>query len=135
MYNTKQRETLSEYLKHHHDKLFTAEELCEKMNNKDISKSAVYRNLAELEKQGKVQKATQNGSRKAYYQYLDNDKCKDHIHLACIHCGKTQHLNCEETKLIADSVKSNANFFVNNENTIIYGLCKNCKLKEKPNEA
>jgi len=134
MYNTKQRETLSEYLQKHHDKLFTAEELCCQMEKYQISKSAVYRNLAELEKQGKVQKATQNGSRKAYYQYLDSKACKNHIHLACTHCGKTQHLNCLDTQKIAESVKTNANFFVNNENTIIYGLCKNCKSKENKNE-
>ena len=131
MYNTKQREILLNYLNKHHHKLQTAEEISSSLKNENISQSAVYRNLADLEKLGKVRKVIQNGSRKACYQFVDCSNCKGHIHLSCTCCGRTTHLDDADTRLITNNVKSNANFLVS-ESTIIYGICKNCS-KQKEN--
>ncbi len=129
MYNTKQREILLNYLNSHHDKLQTADEISASLRNENISQSAVYRNLADLEKLGKVRKVILDGSRKACYQFVDCSTCKGHIHLSCTKCGKTAHLDDADTKLITSNVKTNADFLVSDDK-IIYGMCKNCSKKE-----
>ena len=64
-YNTKQRQTLLEYLCMHPDTKFTAKALTDALRDKNISQSAVYRNLSELEREGRVRKSMSHGSREA----------------------------------------------------------------------
>ena len=131
MYKTKQRELIMNYLNKHQDKLFCAEDISLALRNQNISPSAVYRNLAELKNMGKLRQTTQRGSRKIFYQFLDNNNCKGHIHLSCINCGHTSHLDDSAAKLITQKVKLAENFDIDKDDTVIYGICNNCKEKTK----
>ena len=55
-YKTKQRDVILKFFEKNHDKNFTVTEIFENVKNENISLSAIYRNLAELEKAGKVRK-------------------------------------------------------------------------------
>lgn len=125
-YNTKQREILLDFFNKNHDKSFSAKEIASMLDGMNISVSAVYRNLSELEKNGKVRKTSKNGSRDAYYQYVDCEDCKGHLHLSCTKCGSTTHLDDNQTKILLDVVASNANFNIDKNSTVLYGLCKKC---------
>ena len=125
-YNTKQREILLKFFNKHHDSTFSAYDLAGNLKHYGISLSAIYRNLSELEKAGKVKKVTKNGSRKAYFQFVDCDDCKGHLHLSCIRCGKTSHLDDKNSSLIVKNVLNNANFNVDKASTVIYGVCADC---------
>lgn len=125
-YKTKQREILINFFENNHDKCFSAEEIAKELNNTNISVSAVYRNLSELEKDGKIRKITKNGTIKSFYQFVDCDECKDHLHLTCIQCGKTSHLDINESAVIAKNILKNARFNIDKNNTILYGLCDKC---------
>lgn len=128
-YNTKQREILLDFFNNNKDTLFSADEIAQKLQNSDISKSAVYRNLCELEKSGKVRKSAKSGSRKAYYQFVDCDDCHNHLHLSCTKCGKTSHLDENRTKNLEKMLES-LNFNIDKNSTVLYGLCEECENKE-----
>ena len=130
MYNTKQRELILDYLNKHKDKLFCAEDITNALKAQNISQSAVYRNLADLAKLGKLRQATQKGSRKTFYQYLDCKSCKGHLHLSCLSCGKTSHLNDEETAIITKRIQTSQDFDVDKNDTVLYGICNKCKEKK-----
>ena len=132
MYNTKQRELILNYLNSHKDKLFCAEDITNALKAQNISQSAIYRNLAELKLEGKLRKTPVSNSRKTFYQFVDCESCKGHLHLSCLNCGKTSHLDDKETAQITQSILSSSNFDVNKDNTVLYGICNKCK--EKKNE-
>lgn len=125
-YETKQREILFEFFKKNKDKNFSAEQIFEELKNENISLSAIYRNLSELEKNGSVRKVLKSGSRTAFFQFVDCDECKNHIHIMCSHCGKASHLTDEESKIFANQLLKDENFNLNIKDTVLYGTCKNC---------
>lgn len=61
-----------------------------------------------LEAQGKVQRLTKGGSRRAYYRYKAASECTDHLHLSCEKCGKTYHMPLGATNRLIDNVKQNS---------------------------
>ena len=126
LYSTKQREILLNFFSKNPDKNFSAEEIAKQLKNQDISLSAVYRNLSELEKMGKVRKTAKSGSRKSFFQYVDLDDCKGHLHLSCKECGKTLHLDDNSANILVQNILKNANFNVDKDSTILFGICKNC---------
>ena len=128
-YNTKQREILLDFFNNNRDTVLSADEIVEKLKNNNISTSAVYRNLSDLEKNGKLRKTSKSGSRKAYYQFVDCDDCNGHLHLSCTKCGKTTHLDDDKAKLISKMLE-NSNFNIDKNSTVLYGTCENCKNKE-----
>ena len=127
-YNTKQRQMLSEFLKANPDKSFSADQIAEKFSGL-ISLSAVYRNLSALEKAGVIGVSAKSDTKKKYYRYLADDKCRDHLHISCVSCGKTFHIDEKTTQNIINSVKENSEFFIDSSQTVFYGKCKNCSSK------
>lgn len=127
LYSTKQREILLNFFSENPDKNFSAEEIAEQLKDQEISLSAVYRNLSELEIAGKVRKTAKSGSRKSFFQYVDLDDCKGHLHLSCKECGKTLHLDDESATVLVQNVLKNANFCVDKDSTILFGICENCE--------
>ncbi len=130
-YNTKQRRTLLDHLAEHADESFSARGLAEAIGDKDISVSAVYRNLAQLEKQGGVRRINQIGSREAYYQYSNAAKCRKHLHLACARCGRTFHMDVASTDELIRAVSGKTGFEVDRSSTVLYGICEKCRGKQE----
>ncbi len=126
MYNTEQRTILLTFLSKNPDKVFSTKEIASHLEDKNISLSAVYRNLAELESDGKIKRIAKSGSRESFYQYFDTKACKNHIHLSCKKCGKIFHLEEEQTELLAKELKEADGFELNLADTTLYGICKKC---------
>ncbi|MBQ2581742.1 MAG: transcriptional repressor, partial [Ruminococcus sp.] len=66
VYTTKQRTLLLELLRSHADETLSAEEIAKMLGSEGVSISAIYRNLAALESEGKLQRVTKGGSRRVY---------------------------------------------------------------------
>lgn len=126
-YTTRQRTLLLDYLSSHADDTFCVDSICSHLSSQGVSRSAVYRNLAALEAQGKVQRLTKGGSRRAYYRYKAAHKCAGHIHLSCEKCGKTYHMPLSVTDKLIDNVKENTDFEIDRTETVLYGVCGDCK--------
>ncbi len=125
-YMTKQRKLLTEYLSKRTDESISANQIAEALADK-ISKSAVYRNLADMEAEGKLRRVASKGSREIIYQYVDEEKCHDCLHLSCKNCGKTYHMENAAAEKIINSVMKNEDFDIDKERTVLYGICKDCK--------
>ena len=128
-YMTKQRKALLAFLSAHADVELTAKQMEQALSEQGISISAVYRNLAELEKEGKVRRSSKSGSREVYYLYTDGSECRDCLHLSCEKCGKTYHMSMEGAKTLIDALAQSDEFTVDKSNTVLYGVCKSCKKK------
>lgn len=125
-YNTEQRSALLSFLNENPDKTFSAKEIAQALAGKNISKSSVYRNLAELESEQKIKRVTKAGSKESFYQFYDNSECKNHIHLSCIKCGKIFHLESAQTEKLVSEVEATDGFEISRGETTLYGTCKEC---------
>ena len=128
-YNTEQRSVLLSFLTENPDKTFSAKEIAQALAGKNISKSSVYRNLAELEAEQKIKRVTKTGSKESFYQFFDNSECKNHIHLSCTKCGKIFHLESEQTEKLVNEVELADGFEISRSETTLYGVCKDCGVK------
>lgn len=126
-YNTGQRKRLLEYLKSNADSCLSASHIADALKDEEISISAVYRNLSDLEKSGKIRKLSQSGTRESLYQYIDIEQCKDKLHLSCVKCGKIFHLNNNISEKLLKEVSDLDDFAINKSQSILYGTCGQCK--------
>lgn len=129
-YNTKQRKILLDFLSKNADKQMSADQIYETLTGsgllENISKSAVYRNLAALEKDDKIHRLIREGTRKVLYQYTGAVKCKNELHLACKKCGKTMHMDHEAAEKLAEELAGIQNFIIDKSETVVYGTCEAC---------
>ena len=125
-YSTKQRKLLTDYLASHPDSLLSADEITDALEASGISRSAVYRNLAALEADGKIRRASKEGDRRVYFQYLDVEDCKDAIHLFCKKCGKTIHMESSAAEALVKSIEGTQSFTLDKTETVLYGTCGEC---------
>ena len=130
-YMTKQRKTLLSYLSGHADEKLSARQIEADLKQEGISISAVYRNLSELEKEGKVRRVNQSGSREVFYQYTDSAHCKECLHLSCEKCGKTYHMNTESAAMLIQNLASSDEFTIDKAHTVLYGVCEDCRASEE----
>lgn len=126
-YLTKQRKVLTEYLEKHTDKLLSAYDIADALCKDGISKSAVYRNISALEKEGKLRRASKNGERTVFYQYTGAKKCRESLHLSCSICGRAYHLNSRLADIITSSLTQTENFTLDISSTVFYGVCNTCQ--------
>ena len=124
-YMTKQRKLLTDYLSQHNDETLSAGQIAEALSD-TVSKSAVYRNLAELEAEGKLHRAA-GGGREAVYRYSGSQACSQCLHLSCKKCGRTVHMQQQLADTLVDSVAANEDFSVDKGETVIYGVCSACR--------
>lgn len=125
-YVTKQRELLTNFLQKHTDEQISIREIENGLQNNEISTSAIYRNLSDLEKEGLVKRCVKDNKREIYYQYIASKECKESIHLTCRKCGKSFHMDQNDAEILLLSVKLNNGFAIDVSNTVLYGICKNC---------
>lgn len=126
-YATKQRKMLLSLLCQNADKPLCVGDISSALEPEGISKSAIYRNLAALENEGKVQRLTVGGSNKVYYRYTGAKECEKHLHLSCSVCGQTFHMDVPATNSLVNEVMNESDFKVDSANTVLYGVCKQCR--------
>ena len=133
IYETKQRKILMQYLSKHLDEQMSAMKIAEDLRSEGISKSAVYRNLADLEQEKKIHKYNKEGSREMYYRYSGDAQCREALHLSCIKCGCTFHMEQDAADDIIRRIARSEQFVVDKSETVIYGICINCLKKQERN--
>ena len=125
-YMTRQRALLLDYLKCHPDEALSAMQVAEAVQDAPISASAVYRNLAALEAEGKLRRLSRSGSREVYFQYMDAPDCRNCLHLSCTKCGRTFHMHALGAARLVQDVAQNDCFRIDRGETVLYGLCRDC---------
>ena len=106
MYMTEQRKKLFEFFQSHPDMTISARDLAAQLvaeEHAKISVSAVYRNLAMLEREGLI------------------------LHITCLKCGRTTHMTQKiSDKLLRDVLRGDK-FDIDLSKTTVYGVCKDCR--------
>ncbi|MBQ3331538.1 MAG: transcriptional repressor [Ruminococcus sp.] len=125
-YITKQRKILTDYLMQHIDENLSAGQIAEALSD-TISKSAVYRNLADMEAEGKLHRVMGGGGREVIYRYSGSHACSQSLHLSCKKCGKTVHMQQQLADSLVQSVAQNDDFAIDKGETVIYGVCAACQ--------
>lgn len=125
-YMTDQRRLLLDFLKEHSDRQYTVEDIACELCSQGISKSAVYRNIDALVKEGCVQKSALEGNRRFLYRYVEGQECCEHLHMKCLSCGKMFHLDCATSDVIVKLANSRGYFKVSEKMTVLYGMCNAC---------
>ena len=125
-YKTKQRELILNIFTSNES--VTADEICEKLYPK-VNRSTVYRNLEKLTESGKLIKEVPTNGNKSIYKLNHTLQCNGHLHLICNKCGGVLHLSDETSEKLEKILCDDCGFFVNDQKTMIYGICDNC-LKE-----
>ena len=128
-YNTKQKETIMNYLKNNSNECITINDIYLTLNKK-VGKVTIYRYLEQLEKDNIVNKYTFNNNEPATYKY-NTCTYNNHIHLMCCRCGEVSHIDCKE---LEEHIKSEHKFTPDMCKTTIYGICKNCINKGENDE-
>ena len=126
-YMTRQRRTLLSYLSGHADELLSVREIADALETEDVSRSAVYRNVAELEAEGKLRRDRGGDAREAYYRYVGAAPCRGSLHLSCKRCGKTFHMDSGGADALTRAVERTEGFAVDKSDTVLYGVCAVCK--------
>lgn len=131
-YITRQRKLLESFLKANQDKKLSAKDIFTSLQNENISQSSIYRNLSDMEREGKLRRFANESANEMLYQYLSAD-CHNHIHLACKICGSISHMSANNSVYIVEHVQSDENFYIDKGETTLYGICNKCKgsLNEK----
>lgn len=125
-YMTKQRKLLTDYLMQHIDENLSAGQIADALSD-TISKSAVYRNLADMENEGKLHRVMGGGSREVIYRFSGSHTCSQSLHLSCKKCGKTVHMQQQLADALVQSVAMNDDFSIDKGETVIYGVCSSCR--------
>lgn len=130
-YKTKQKEIIIKILQDNNELSMNAKEILAKLGSR-VSKATLYRALERLEEENKIRRFYNEVTSSYEYQYLDaNDKCSSHLHLKCNSCGKLFHLHCEESDSFLSHIAHDHNFFVSQNETMIYGICKSCSIVKR----
>ncbi|MCR5484972.1 MAG: transcriptional repressor [Clostridiales bacterium] len=116
-----------DYLKDHADETLTVDDISRALSSDGVSRSAIYRNLSALESNGAIKRVTRNGTKKIFYQFSGCDDCHGHLHLSCTKCGKTFHMDLAATETLAHDVLRESDFELDKGNTVLYGICSDCK--------
>ncbi len=125
-YQTRQRRQLLDYLEAHADRQLSAREIARDLGDGAVSLSAVYRNLGDLELEGKLRRSSRESSREVYYQYLDAAPCRGVLHLSCKNCGRTLHLREESAERLR-ALLLDEGFQLDQSETLLVGLCRDCR--------
>ncbi|MCQ2455227.1 MAG: transcriptional repressor [Clostridia bacterium] len=125
-YSTKQRKILLDFLSLHTDEQLSAKDIASELADKNISLSAVYRNISQLESEGVLKRFSKQGSRNIYYQYTGSKCCRNLLHLSCKNCGKTFHMEDSGTSRLINEVEKTNGFKLDKTSTVLYGLCAEC---------
>lgn len=126
-YVTRQRKTLLSYLSRHADELLSVQKIADALASEDVSRSAVYRNVAELEAEGALRRDLGGDAREVYYRYVGAEKCRGSLHLSCKQCGRTFHMDSGGAEALAKMVERSEGFALDKSDTVLYGVCAACK--------
>lgn len=126
IYSTEQRNILLSFLSENPDKIFSVKQIESGLAGKGISKSAIYRNLAELESEEKIRRCSKSGSREMFYQFYDCQVCRSHIHLSCSKCGRIFHMEDENAKRLILELEQTEGFEINKGESTLIGICRKC---------
>lgn len=117
---TKKRKAIYNILENE-DKTLSANDIYERLSDKTINLTTVYRSLEYFYLNGLVGRTNHNAI--AYYYISKND----HYHyMICEKCHKRYEIDCKLKDIIKD-ISNEYNFEILSHDLSFYGICSNCQ--------
>ncbi len=135
-YKTRQRADIIDCLRENTETGLTIEALMKKLSERGtpVGITTVYRYVGTLVKEGVVRRFPREGKKSVVFQFIENpEHCGEHVHLQCKNCGKFVHLGCECMKEANEHLLKSHGFKIDNEKTVLIGLCADCLKGENKN--
>ena len=132
-YQTKQHAAILQVLQGATGHL-TAMEICDRLRDagQPVGSATVYRHLDRLVENGAVRKYIIEEGKGACYQYVgDHADCAQHYHLKCAVCGRLLHVECAYLDKVAAHILEHHGFQLENEKTVFYGVCRDCRQEDR----
>ncbi len=132
-YKTKGKQAIIEYIEGQKNTSFTVKQLLNHLveNGIELNITTVYRFLNKLQEEKFLIKHISQDGKEACFQYVNkNESCFDHLHIQCVKCGQTTHLDCDFMHTLYDHILNSHGFKLEYENSVLYGVCKECLNKE-----
>lgn len=130
-YRTRQRELILDFLKHSDARHVSVDEVLEhlKAEGDKVGRTTIYRYMEKLTEEGVLRKYFIEEGAGACYQYVEYAQgCHEHFHLKCLKCGRLFHVECDYLNKLGEHIKEHHGFTVDNTKTVLYGVCKDCKI-------
>ncbi len=129
---TRQRMVLVEVLEgapRHMD----AEEILERAQRIDpnITRVTVYRTMDLLKNHGLIDELDLLHLR-GHRHYYESHGPRDHIHVACIRCGKVREFESELYEQLMEQIARDCGLEISIARTEVGGLCADCRAKGQP---
>lgn len=127
-YRTEQRKLLLTFFRQHAGRSLSADDLLHALSpSTRISRSAVYRNLDRMAREGLLEKTLSAEGRRSLYQYAKCEERCDRIHLRCERCGRLLHLKNESADSALTALLKKSGFDLNEHSTVLNGVCGDCR--------
>lgn len=133
-YATASRKKILDFLKSNCDRTVTVTDIDHylKENDSEVNITTIYRYLDKLAGDGTVIRYVAEKGSQAVYQYVERGHhCEEHLHLKCVECGRIIHLECAFMAEISGHILEDHGFALQCKNSILYGVCKECKQQEQ----
>ncbi len=128
-YKTEQRKILLDFFQNNTHRSVTAQDIFESLRDRNISMSAIYRNLSEMEKDRQICRVNDSSKPGVYYQYIDPVHCANVVHLKCQKCDTTFHLNQHISRMMVGYAKEEYDFDIKCTGAFLFGECEKCGKK------
>ncbi len=125
-YKTEQRKKLIDFFQKNMHRSVSAQDIYDSLDSRDISMSAIYRNLSDMENDGQICRVNDSIRQGMFYQYMDPDHCFNVVHLKCKKCDATFHLNQHISQMMVGYAKEEYDFKINCTGAFLYGECEKC---------
>lgn len=131
VYRTESREELISMFSSSPDRAFSLEEIAQALFPEEGGRSTMYRQLSRLAEEGRIRKISDGRTRHFTYQYMTCGGKDEHLHLKCERCGRLIHLNHDVSNALRKQLANTADFALNENNTLLFGLCGQCRDGQK----
>lgn len=129
-YKTKAGKAIDQYISQQRERSFCASDVYTYLEEQKIAVNlaTVYRNLDRLTER-KVLTRFKTANRESYmYRAVKEEcDCHRHLHMQCRKCGGIFHLEGEFMKQISDCLEEQYGFFLECDNSVFIGICRNCR--------
>ena len=132
-YRTKNRDALVAYLRSREGSHVTVNEIHDhfRSTGSTMGVATIYRQLEQLVADGQMRKYTVDSGSAACFEYIG--AAHGHarfIHCKCEKCGKLLHIDRREIEEMARLLEERSGFRMDNVQTVLYGVCGDCKEDE-----
>ena len=126
-YLTEQRRCLLDFFASHGGEAFSVDGILAALPEAaQVSRSAVYRNIDRMVRDGQLRKTLSADGHRTLYQYVDCGERCERIHLQCEKCGRVFHMEDAEEETRLREALDRSGFKLDEHASLLSGTCRDC---------